>query len=169
MPSVRHKPGYGLSELHEQPHHLTADSELQLLSAQLALRQKSDEITERPVSVGPTCTSGASVQDTDVQFVMLLRQAFALNAVLEFVFLSRGPYRDTEESGMVVDFSDLKKTVRQEVVDPLDHEYLNRIIDNPTAERIAVWIWDRLAPKLQRLVEIELHETEDCSVVYRGE
>lgn len=73
------------------------------------------------------------------------------------------------DSGMVIDFSDLKQTVRREVVDPLDHEYLNRVIDNPTAEQVAVWIWDRLTSTLTGLVEIELRETEDCGVVYRGE
>jgi 6-pyruvoyltetrahydropterin/6-carboxytetrahydropterin synthase len=72
------------------------------------------------------------------------------------------------ESGMVVDFSDLKKMVRREVVDPLDHKYLNDLIENPTAELVAVWIWNRLAPELAGLVEIELRETEDCGVVYRG-
>ncbi len=69
---------------------------------------------------------------------------------------------------MVVDFSDLKKMVRREVVDPLDHKYLNDLIENPTAELVAVWIWNRLAPELAGLVEIELRETEDCGVVYRG-
>ena len=73
------------------------------------------------------------------------------------------------ESGMVVDFSDLKQTVRREVVDPLDHEYLNRVMDNPTAEQLAIWIWDRLHPVCPGLVEIELRETEDCGVVYRGD
>ena len=73
------------------------------------------------------------------------------------------------DSGMVVDFSDLKKAVRREVIEPLDHEYLNRVIDNPTAEEVAIWIWNRLSPVLTELVEIELRETEDCGVVYRGE
>lgn len=72
------------------------------------------------------------------------------------------------ESGMVVDFSDLKRTVRREVVDRLDHTHLNDVIDNPTAEQVAIWIWKRLEPALPGLVEIELRETEDCSVVYRG-
>jgi 6-pyruvoyltetrahydropterin/6-carboxytetrahydropterin synthase len=72
------------------------------------------------------------------------------------------------ETGLAIDFSDLKEIVRREVVDRLDHKDLNAILDNPTAERIAVHVWDRLAPALPGLVEIELHETESCSVVYRG-
>lgn len=72
-------------------------------------------------------------------------------------------------TGLAIDFSDLKAVVRAEVVDRLDHRYVNDLIDNPTAEVMCVWIWDRLAPKLAGLTEIELHETRDCSVVYRGE
>lgn len=72
------------------------------------------------------------------------------------------------DSGLGIDFSDLKGVVVREVVDRCDHKDLNAIVDNPTAELLAVWIWDRLAPSLPGLVEVELHETESCSVVYRG-
>ena len=71
-------------------------------------------------------------------------------------------------SGMAIDFGDLKETVRREVVDRVDHRSLNDLIDNPTAELIAAWAWERLTPHLAGLTEIELWETEDCSVVYRG-
>ena len=71
-------------------------------------------------------------------------------------------------SGMAIDFSDLKRIVARDVVDVVDHRSLNEIVGNPTAERIAEWIWQRLAPGLPGLVEIELHETRSCSVVYRG-
>jgi 6-pyruvoyltetrahydropterin/6-carboxytetrahydropterin synthase len=73
------------------------------------------------------------------------------------------------DSGMVVDFSRLKRVVRERVVDALDHRHVNELLDNPTAERMAEWIWQRLADQLEGLVEIELHETRDCSVVYRGD
>ncbi len=72
-------------------------------------------------------------------------------------------------SGMAIDFADLKGIVRREVVDRLDHVNVNDIIENPTAERMAVWIWQHLAGALPGLEEIELHETRSCSVVYRGE
>lgn len=73
------------------------------------------------------------------------------------------------DSGMAIDFGDLKQVVRSEVIAPLDHKLLNKLIENPTAEEIAVWIWRRLAGKLPGLVEIELFETDRCSVVYRGD
>ena len=72
-------------------------------------------------------------------------------------------------SGMVMDFSDLKRTVGSEVLESLDHSYVNDLIDNPTAEQMAVWIWNRLKEPLPGLVEVELWETRNCSVVYRGE
>lgn len=72
-------------------------------------------------------------------------------------------------SGMAIDFGDLKQIVREHVVDRLDHRYINDILDNPTAERMAVWCWQQLTGPLSGLVEIELHETENCSVLYRGE
>ena len=42
---------------------------------------------------------------------------------------------------------------------------------NPTAENIAIRIWDVLQPAVSpgRLVRVELHETERNSVRYRGE
>ena len=73
------------------------------------------------------------------------------------------------DSGMAIDFGDLKKLVGERVVQRLDHTYVNDIIDNPTAERMAVWIWNELRPVLSGLQEIELHETSRCSVIYRGE
>ena len=41
-------------------------------------------------------------------------------------------------------------------------------MENPTAEEMTRWMWERLDAVLPGLVEIELHETRDCSVVYRG-
>jgi 6-pyruvoyltetrahydropterin/6-carboxytetrahydropterin synthase len=73
------------------------------------------------------------------------------------------------ESGMAIDFADLKKIVRESVVDPLDHTYVNDRIDNPTAEVMARWMWDALREALPGLAEIELWETRSCAVVYRGE
>lgn len=72
-------------------------------------------------------------------------------------------------TGMAIDFGDLKTVVRREVVDVLDHRHVNDVLDNPTAEVMAIWIWRRLEPSLPGLDEVELHETENCSVVYRGE
>ena len=72
-------------------------------------------------------------------------------------------------SGLAIDFADLKAIVTREVVDLLDHRYVNDLIDNPSAENMTVWMWRRLQPALPGLAEIELWETRRCAVVYRGE
>jgi len=78
--------------------------------------------------------------------------------------------RDVDpQSGMAIDFGELKSIVREAVVDRMDHRYINDFIENPTAEVMAVWIWRELTPLLSGLTEIELHETSNCSVIYRGE
>ena len=73
------------------------------------------------------------------------------------------------DSGLAIDFSELKAIVRREVVDLLDHRNVNDMIENPSAENMSVWIWERLERTLPGLEEIELHETRNCSVLYRGE
>jgi 6-pyruvoyltetrahydropterin/6-carboxytetrahydropterin synthase len=50
----------------------------------------------------------------------------------------------------------------------VDHRNLNDVLDNPTAEHIARWIWETLAPHLPGLVEVRLYEIPDCCVTYRG-
>lgn len=72
-------------------------------------------------------------------------------------------------TGMGCDFADVDKVVREKVLARADHRNLNDFIENPTAEMIAIWIWEQLEGALPgRLVEIEVHETADCSCVYRG-
>lgn len=53
-----------------------------------------------------------------------------------------GPATD----GYVVPESLLSNTV-EAVRKQLDHRYLNDLIDLPTSENIARWIWDQLAPQ----------------------
>jgi len=70
-------------------------------------------------------------------------------------------------TGMVVDFDELGDAVRAHVIEPLDHSSLNERIANPTAELIALWIWDALAPSVPLLREIVLWETETACAVVR--
>lgn len=79
-------------------------------------------------------------------------------------------HKDGPARGMVEDFDALESLVISEVVEPLDHRTLNEIIDNPTAEEIALWMWRRLEPKLESLDELVLWETPDtCAVLRRGD
>jgi 6-pyruvoyltetrahydropterin/6-carboxytetrahydropterin synthase len=79
------------------------------------------------------------------------------------------------ETGYVMDFGRLKRTVKETIIRRLDRRHLNFDVDflsgvNPTAENIAVGIWEQLAPRVApaRLVRVTLHETERNCVVYEG-
>lgn len=71
-------------------------------------------------------------------------------------------------SGMIFDFGDLKKVVQEHVLSRVDHRDLNDVLENPTAENLARWIWEVLEPRLPGLCEVRLHEIPDSCVTYRG-
>lgn len=74
-----------------------------------------------------------------------------------------------EDNGWIMDFSELKAAFKP-LYDQLDHNYLNDIpgLENPTSERLAMWIWDRLKPALPLLSEVTVHETCTSGCTYRG-
>jgi 6-pyruvoyltetrahydropterin/6-carboxytetrahydropterin synthase len=71
-------------------------------------------------------------------------------------------------SGMVADFGAVKAVVQEQVLTRADHRTLNDVLENPTAENIARWIWECLEPRLPGLAEVRLWEIPDSCVVYRG-
>lgn len=71
-------------------------------------------------------------------------------------------------SGMIADFGDVKRIVQEHVLARVDHQNLNDVLDNPTAENIARWIWEALDGKLPGLREVRLYELPDSCVTYRG-
>lgn len=86
----------------------------------------------------------------------------------------RGPVDN--RSGFVVDLKDLKQIMHQEVLDAMDHRFLNKevpeFIDRiPTTENLAIAIWDRLHGKLKvaELHRVRVYETQDLFVDYYGE
>jgi 6-pyruvoyltetrahydropterin/6-carboxytetrahydropterin synthase len=72
--------------------------------------------------------------------------------------------------GWVRDFGDLTKAMRP-LLEELDHHYLNEIggLENPTSERLACWIWERLETSLPELSEVVVQETCTTGCVYRGQ
>jgi 6-pyruvoyltetrahydropterin/6-carboxytetrahydropterin synthase len=70
-------------------------------------------------------------------------------------------------TGWFIDFSDVK-SIFKPIYEQLDHHYLNEIkgLENPTAENISKWIYDKLKPSLSTLKSIELMETCTCGVIY---
>lgn len=71
--------------------------------------------------------------------------------------------------GWVVDFAEVKRVV-EAVLEPLDHHLLNDVpgLEQPTTERIIVWLWDRLRADLPQLVRLELWENTTSGAVYAG-
>jgi 6-pyruvoyltetrahydropterin/6-carboxytetrahydropterin synthase len=70
-----------------------------------------------------------------------------------------------DSEGMILDFAEVKKIVTERVLSKLDHQDLNTVMPNPTAENIAAWVWKELASELS-LHEIQVWETENCSVSF---
>jgi 6-pyruvoyltetrahydropterin/6-carboxytetrahydropterin synthase len=70
------------------------------------------------------------------------------------------------KTGMVIDFRNLSSIVDEAVISRLDHSDLNETIPNPTAENIAVWVYESLKPELKGLYEVQLWESEKSSVIY---
>jgi 6-pyruvoyltetrahydropterin/6-carboxytetrahydropterin synthase len=71
--------------------------------------------------------------------------------------------------GWVMDYAAIGDAFKP-LWEQLDHHYLNDVpgLENPTSENIAVWIWDRLKPRLPLLTEVVVAETCTARCVYRG-
>lgn len=81
-----------------------------------------------------------------------------------------------QRSGFVMDLKELKEIMNREVLDVLDHRFLNKEVPEfatqiPTTENIAVSIWNRLQLKLKvaQLHRVRVYETADLFVDYYGE
>jgi 6-pyruvoyltetrahydropterin/6-carboxytetrahydropterin synthase len=73
------------------------------------------------------------------------------------------------KTGWIMDFADLKREI-DPVVNRLDHYLLNEVpgLDNPTSEKLAVWIWEQIAPKLPLLYRVTIEETCTTRCHYFG-
>jgi 6-pyruvoyltetrahydropterin/6-carboxytetrahydropterin synthase len=74
---------------------------------------------------------------------------------------------------MVVDLAALDDLLARAVRDPLDHRHLNLDVPEfafgravPTAEALAVWVWQRLAPQLPTGVELHAVRIEEDDELY---
>jgi len=76
-------------------------------------------------------------------------------------------------TGMVFDLRELKEILNAQVIEPMDHRFLNREVAPfdrvvPTTENIAAEIWRRLEPAINRanvrLKNVRLYETADLDV-----
>lgn len=79
---------------------------------------------------------------------------------------------ELDEYGMVLNLSDVKHTIREEVTEPLDFSFLNEAWPEfeqtlPTTECLARAIWNRLAPHLP-LTNIQIFEHPELWADYQG-
>ena len=81
-----------------------------------------------------------------------------------------------QETGYVLDVKVLTDLIKEEVENPFDHKNLNLDVPefkdlNPTAENIAVVIWNKLRNRLNIKfnLEVVLYETPRNFVTYRGQ
>ena len=80
-----------------------------------------------------------------------------------------------EDTGMLMDLSDLKKIIKDEVEEKLDHKNLNLDIDYfkdkiTSTENLAVYIWNRLndAINIECKLTVVLYETPRNFVEFSG-
>jgi 6-pyruvoyltetrahydropterin/6-carboxytetrahydropterin synthase len=90
--------------------------------------------------------------------------SYRLEVAIEGPLQTQGP-----SSGMVIDFDVIDRIVRKHTIESLDHYTLNDLIDNPTAENILLWIWERLDGNLEGLKELVLWETPSACAILRND
>lgn len=97
------------------------------------------------------------------------------NYELEVTVVGSVPAR----TGMVMNLTDLMGILRERVLPLVDHKHLNHDVEFlrgiiPTAENIAVALWERIEPEVRRhqgcrLARVRLHESRGSYVEYHGE
>ncbi len=79
------------------------------------------------------------------------------------VFVLEGPIGP---DGMVCDFKVVKKLLDDNLP---DHQFLNDLVENPTAENLTQYLFDKIAPQLAAkgltLKSIELWESENAAAI----
>lgn len=92
----------------------------------------------------------------------------------ELIVSVKGPIHP--ETGFVMDMKELKLIINTEIIDVFDHKNLNEeLLEfstlNPTAENIAVVIWNKLRAKIDIYLDlsITLYETPRNFVTYSGD
>lgn len=79
-------------------------------------------------------------------------------------------------TGMVLNLTDLKNVIHEQVINDVDHKHLNYDVPwlegyIPTTEVLTLKFWERLEGTLPEglLYEVKLYETENNIASYRGE
>lgn len=81
------------------------------------------------------------------------------------------------KTGMLMNLTDLKKYMEEAIMQPMDHKNIDKDIDYfndkpSTTENVAVYCWARMKDVMahpEHLYEVEIYETENNIVRYRGD
>jgi len=75
------------------------------------------------------------------------------------------------QTGMLLDYSEMKQVIKPLLDEYLDHYHLNDSlqIESPTSELVAKWIYDQAKSKLPALVAVVVDETCTSRCIYRPE
>jgi 6-pyruvoyltetrahydropterin/6-carboxytetrahydropterin synthase len=79
------------------------------------------------------------------------------------------PRDQLDEHGFVRDYGDLDE-FKKWIDDTLDHRHLNEVMPGggvPSAENLAIWIYELWAPNLPELTGVVVSETPKTSAAYR--
>jgi 6-pyruvoyltetrahydropterin/6-carboxytetrahydropterin synthase len=74
---------------------------------------------------------------------------------------------DVDDRGFVIDFAEIDEVVAP-LVSACDHKILNDVpgMENPTAELMAVWFFDRIRTSIKSVSRVRVYETSDCFAEY---
>ena len=79
------------------------------------------------------------------------------------VFLIEGA---PQKNGMVCDFKIIKKLLDENLP---DHQFLNDLVENPTAENLAQYLFDKIGAKLAAqnltLISLEVWESDNAAAI----
>ena len=80
-----------------------------------------------------------------------------------------------DDTGFLVDLGNLKKIVKKNVIDILDHSLFNVEVEffknrQPSSENLVIFIWNQIKSELKgaKLYRIRLHETPTIFTDYYG-
>ena len=73
-----------------------------------------------------------------------------------------------QANGLVMDFVDIKRIVKEKVINKFDHANINDFLEHSSAENMCIWSWEQLKPEMPNLVEIRIWETESSFAIYDG-
>ncbi|MBQ7907903.1 MAG: 6-carboxytetrahydropterin synthase [Elusimicrobiaceae bacterium] len=78
-------------------------------------------------------------------------------------------YGDINEEHFLIDFRQISHLFKTELEKGLDGSDLTTFLPFPTAESLAIWIYDRVKARMPQLYSIKVAEDVDRWVEYRGE